>query len=165
MIIKMAPYYNEPVDPYVQHAKGKKKGAQISALKGQQDSKSGVDLRWHTKEEYKTLSKAQRIELSEWQKSKAGKATINKQKSDSGYKPRQSAKSKLKAKIKALEAQVKQNPADPTDQPDPSVSVAEIQRVFAAVSSMQRDTSSTSTAEASAHALQSILKRKRTDTK
>ena len=29
-----------PVDPYVKNNKGKKKGAQINALKGQQDSKN-----------------------------------------------------------------------------------------------------------------------------
>jgi hypothetical protein len=155
-----------PVDPYVKNDKGKKKGAQISALKGQQDSKTGVDLRWHTKDEYKTLTKAQRIELSEWQKSKAGKDSVNKQKSASGYKGRPSAKAKLKAKIKALEAQVKDQPGTPPIEQEPTVSVAEIERVLAAVSSLKQDsgTQKSPIALASAKALQSILKRKREDT-
>ena len=67
-----------PVDPFIKHAKrGGKKGAEVSALKGQQDSRMGVDLRWYKLEdEYKLLTKPQRIELSKWQKTKEGQAAM-----------------------------------------------------------------------------------------
>ena len=49
-----------------------------NALKNFTSSKTGVDFRWHTPEEYKKLSKAQRIELYKWQTTKQGKAAIKK---------------------------------------------------------------------------------------
>ena len=57
-----------PVCPYIKH-RSKRGGnsAQISGiLKGKQDSKTGVDFRWHTKEEYVKLTKEQRTELYQW---------------------------------------------------------------------------------------------------
>ena len=49
-------------------------------------SKTGVDLRYHTKEEYKTLTAAQKSELWEWRKSdqKGGKALLKRGQSDTG---------------------------------------------------------------------------------
>ena len=126
-----------PVDPYIKHAKrGGKKGAEISALKGQQDSRTGVDLRWYKPEEYKLLTKPQRIELSKWQKTKEGQAAMKDYRSRNNISTikKPSAKSKLKAKIKALEAQI--NKDSPETEAVPNVSAAQIQRfIQAAVSS------------------------------
>jgi hypothetical protein len=154
-----------PVDPYAKHhRKSAKKGPQINALKGQQDSKTGVDLCWHTKDEYKSLTKAQRIELSNWQKSKAGKEAVNKQKVASGFKGKPSTKSKLRAKIKALEAQVGNTPSpskSPEDQPPASISATQLQQFIASVSSATQSPQATSPPKSSTPTLQGILKRKR----
>ena len=66
-----------PVCPYTKHkqSQGRGRRAEISdtQLLGKGSSATGVDLRWHTKEEYSKLSKAQRQELYQWQQSKDGK--------------------------------------------------------------------------------------------
>ena len=52
--------YILPVCPYVKHrARNHRSGANISsfALKGKNESKTGVDFRWHTKEEYSKLNR------------------------------------------------------------------------------------------------------------
>ena len=168
-----------PVDPYLKHNKGKKKGAQVSALKGQQDSKTGVDLRWHTKAEYKKLTREQRMELSEWQKSKSGKDTIQKEKLNAGYKPKPSAKSKLKAHIKALEAKLQNQqvpaPTVPTTS-TVSATTADLDKIIATVTALkqQQATAASTTVsfqpaatpipdvtETAKQALKGICKRKR----
>ena len=69
-----------PVDPYVKHKKTYRQVtiANAQALKNKSNSNTGVDLRWHTLDEYAELNKDQRSELYQWQKTKDGKATIQK---------------------------------------------------------------------------------------
>ena len=72
------------VDPYV---KGRNRGnngrtATISSLEYTGRGGSGVDLRWHTPNEYRELSKEQKDELHTWQQSTAGKEVISKSKKD-----------------------------------------------------------------------------------
>ena len=56
-----------PVCPYSKHKANQRRNRQAELsdvrLKGKRDSKTGVDLRRHTKEEYSKLSKEQRAEL------------------------------------------------------------------------------------------------------
>ena len=94
-----------PTCPYAKYAKGRKDSgprAEISEVTLQKESKTGVDLRWHTKKEYQKLSKAQKAELYEWQQTKQGqKAKDNaKKKNQDKHKPG------LKAKIASLEKQL-----------------------------------------------------------
>ena len=68
------------VDPYV---KGKHKGGGRTATVSSLDYASGsggtgVDLRWHTPQEYRALSKEEKDELHQWQQSVAGKEVISK---------------------------------------------------------------------------------------
>ena len=69
--------------------------ADAQALKNKFHSKTGVDLRWHTPEEYAQLNKAQRAELYTWQQTKEGKATTMKQKKAAGF-------DKLKGSVEAV---------------------------------------------------------------
>ncbi len=106
----------------------------------------------------KLLSKAQRAELYEWQKSKEGQATTNKQKTSSGYKPKPSAKKKLQAKIAALEAKIKDQESEPT--------MEELTACIASATESTKKQVSIPTAESGPHvaaalALKGILKRKR----
>ena len=100
-----------PVCPFAKHRQSlNPTRPQISdtTLQGKGQSTTGVDLRWHTQEEYKKLSKEQRQELYRWQSTKDGREKIKKDKAASGIVSR-SAKSrkKLRAKIDSLEAQLK----------------------------------------------------------
>ena len=68
------------VDPYV---KGKHKVGGRTATVSSVDYSAGrggtgVDLRWHTPQEYRALSKEEKDELHQWQQSAAGKEVINK---------------------------------------------------------------------------------------
>jgi hypothetical protein len=68
------------VDPYrrIQRPPGQPK-ATVSAIdfsSGRGDS--GVDLRWHTPQEFRNLTQEQRSELTKWQKSADGKSTLKK---------------------------------------------------------------------------------------
>ena len=80
-------------------------------MRNEQLTKTGVDLRWHTPEEYKKLSKAQRKELFDWQNSKKGKKAIKKEKdaymaSKSGGRTdlNKLTKKQLVAKVYSMEA-------------------------------------------------------------
>jgi hypothetical protein len=156
-----------PVDPYSKHKRNNQdnKHATISdtnALKNKSQSKTGVDLRWHTPEEYKTLNKEQRSELYEWQRTKEGKATTAKQRSESGHKGKMSAKKKLQTKVAALEAQLKEpQSSEPT--------LDEIKACLASAMKAKDDTTPTKSKAKSANdahaaaavALKGIIKRKR----
>ena len=98
-----------PVDPLVKHKEKLHKAPQISnvTLKGKAQSRTGVDLRWHTPDEYRTLSREQKNELYEWQKTKEGRNTTNKQKSETKYRTRPNIKKRLQARINALEVKLK----------------------------------------------------------
>jgi hypothetical protein len=117
-----------PVDPYSKsRAHGGRNNPQVSdtALQNKQQSKTGVDFRWHKPDEYSKLSKDQRIELYEWQSTKEGKAKTAKQRKESNApNPTRSAKKKLQAKVSALEAQLKE-----AQQPE----IKEIQAFIASV--------------------------------
>jgi hypothetical protein len=109
-----------PVCPYAKHRAsnggGNQRNAQISdaTLKGKQHSKTGVDLRWHTKSEYETLNKEQRVELYHWQMSKEGKAKLAKDRlANKGKQGNVITKKQLQAKIHSLEAQLSKQ-KDPT---------------------------------------------------
>ena len=68
------------VDPYVKvrHRKHGGRTANISSLEYTGRGGTGVDLRWHTPQEYRQLTKEQKDELHQWQQSAAGKEVINK---------------------------------------------------------------------------------------
>ena len=98
-----------PVDPFVKHKEKLHKAPQISnvTLKGKAQSRTGVDLRWHTPDEYRTLNREQKNKLYEWQKTKEGRNITNKQRFETRHKTRPNAKKRLQAKINALEARLK----------------------------------------------------------
>ena len=151
-----------PVDPYVKHKALQNKIPQIGdahALRNKQQSNTGVDLRWHKPEEYKKLSKPQRIELYEWQRSKEGRPTTQKQKTSAGGKPKQSAKHKLQAKVAALTEKLKEAPKEPS-----------LEELTACIAAANKTPSTplpplppppSNSHIAAAMALKSILKRKR----
>ena len=159
-----------PVDPYSKsRSRNRQKNPSISEarlLKNQQQSKTGVDFRWHTPAEYRKLNQEQRAELYEWQNTKEGKEMIAQQrKSNDGKK--QTGKKKLQAAIKSLKAQLEKATAEP--------SLEEIQACISAVSKQagtpkpdensekQADSKSASVTfdVAAAMAVKRILKRKR----
>ena len=150
-----------PVDPYSKTKRGQDKNINVSdvhALKNKSSSKSGVDFRWYKPEEYKLLNKEQRAELYEWQKSKEGQSTTNKQKTSSGHKTKPSAKKKLQAKIAALEAAIKAQESEPT--------MEELTACIASATESAKKQVSVPAADKGPHvaaalALKGILKRKR----
>ena len=110
-----------PVDPYTKSVASKKNVTfEVSSVAGKpgRGKSTGVDLRWHTVEEFTKPSDAQKKELSEWQKSKDGKKVIasakttyfnNKrkrisEKSDSNRPPKK--RNDQAARIAALEKQL-----------------------------------------------------------
>ena len=69
-------------DPFIKNASSKSKVSfNISGIDGNngRGKKTGVDLRWHTQEEYRALTKEAQSELREWQSTKNGKAAVSKQ--------------------------------------------------------------------------------------
>ena len=93
-----------PVCPYTKHKTNQRRTRHASIsdvrLKGKSDSKTGVDLRWHTKEEYSKLTKEQRAELYQWQQTKNGKEAMDKSRRNQNKKM---TKKQLKAHIQSLE--------------------------------------------------------------
>ena len=72
------------VDPY-RRSSGQQKNnnaPKISSVTFAGRGKTGVDLRWHTRKEFKDLTSDQKDELVEWQKTDAGKTAVKKQKED-----------------------------------------------------------------------------------
>ena len=112
--------YILPVEPFVKKpSHGNRKNPQISAatLQNKSKSKTGVDFCWHKPDEYKKLNPAQKRELYEWQSTREGQVAVAKQRTSSGITSKnQSARKKLQAKIKSLEAQVQGTEA-PSDSP------------------------------------------------
>jgi len=68
------------VDPYRRSSKSNPKMAEpkISAVSFAGRGQSGVDLRWHTRQEFRALSSDKKDELTAWQRSNDGKAAIKK---------------------------------------------------------------------------------------
>ena len=124
-----------PVCSYTKHKnnqKNKRRHAEIldTRLKGKADSKTGVDLRWHTADEYRKLSKDQKHEIWLWQKTKEGQEARNK--SSNG----KMSKYKMRAHIKSLEKRLKKQDSDETeDEPKNKAipTISEISAVLAAV--------------------------------
>jgi len=141
-------------------------------LKGKSDSRTGVDLRWHTKEEYSKLNKDQRAELYQWQQTKSGKDAIAKSRKNANRKG--TTKKQLQAHVQALERQLEDlkdsksnNSGEMTDIP----SIAEIQAVIAAANPLPPEPNATPIPKPSkrqddkyqlaAAAVQQIMKRSR----
>lgn len=105
-----------PLDPYEKHKKEQSKVtvSDAHALKNKSSTKTGVDLRWHKPEEYKLLTKEERMELYTWQTSKEGKAVIAKQEKEAGVSAKPSRNKKLKAKVATLQAEHKEVNKEPT---------------------------------------------------
>ena len=128
--------YVLPVDPFMKKPSGNQgRNPQISAavLQNKSKSRTGVDFTWHKPEEYKKLTPAQKKELYTWQSTKEGQAIIAKQKAAAGITSKnQSAKRKLQAKIKALEAKVNgyEGQGEPTDG---GVTLDQLETVIASV--------------------------------
>ena len=76
------------VDPYKRATGGGDKGkpAKVASLTFAGRGKSGVDLRWHTRHEFRDLSSEQKDELTEWQSSSDGRAKIKKQRASENKK-------------------------------------------------------------------------------
>ena len=110
-----------PVDPYIKQRKNNQgRSVHISdtnALMNQSSSSTGVDFRWYTYDEYKTLSKEQKSELYEWQENNVEE--VKKQKdayfknkskktpSASDNKSLKNSRKRFKAKIAKLKAENK----------------------------------------------------------
>ena len=75
-----------PVDPYVKHKEKLNKAPQIHdvTLKGKIHSQTGVDFRWNTPDQYKLLTKEQKRELYDWQRTKEGKKITTKRREPPG---------------------------------------------------------------------------------
>ena len=81
-----------------------------ATLKSLKHSKTGVDLRWNSRNEYRELTQEQKDELSEWQEMKDGKATYKAQKrkvsgtagGKGGGKGRKKSNKKLRSQVSAL---------------------------------------------------------------
>ena len=152
-----------PVDPYNKNKGKDTKNPNISdanALRNKSTSKTGVDFSWYKPEEYKLLTKEQKSELYEWQRSKEGKAVTHQQKTKAGYKPKPSAKKKLQAKVAALEAALKEQESEPTVE-EIAACISASQPARATTSVPAAATEVTSPHVAAAVALKGILKRKR----
>ena len=91
----------------------KKKTASVSDVNIQRGKgKTGVDLRWHSFKEYKSLSKQQKDELSAWQRSPEGKKATdtykaNKKRSNSNHEGNQMSKKKFKKAVLAAAESVR----------------------------------------------------------
>ena len=74
------------VDPYRrasnQQNPNKGRQANVSAVTFAGRGKTGVDLRWHTRKDFRELTSEQRDELIAWQKTKEGKKSIKEQRSE-----------------------------------------------------------------------------------
>jgi hypothetical protein len=153
-----------PVDPYSKQKRSNEKTANISdanALQNKSQSRTGVDLRWHNPEEYKKLTKDQRIELYAWQRSKEGSAATQKQKAKVGYKGKPNVKKRLQSKVAKLEAIIKDHEKEPSLED----LTACIQAATASTPALLPPKPATplQPAVAGAIRLKSILKRKRTE--
>ena len=101
--------YILPVCPYAKHrARNHRNEANILSftLKGKNESKTGVDFRWHTKEEYSRLNKEQRAELYTWQQSTIGKQTMKEARRSSATNPSKMSNKQLRSRAASLEKEI-----------------------------------------------------------
>ena len=128
-----------PVCPYSRsRTSHRQPTAQVSdvTLKGKADSKSGVEFRWHTKEEYRKLSTEQKKELWQWQNTKAGKNEMKKSRASIAGKS--GNKRGLKSRIASLEKRLETGPNEnSTDGTIPSIE--QISAVIAATKALSKN--------------------------
>jgi hypothetical protein len=77
------------VDPYrrsTRQNQDQQRRAQVSAVTFAGRGSSGVDLRWHSRQEFQDLTRPQKDELTSWQNSSDGKKEMRKQRNE--YKKR-----------------------------------------------------------------------------
>ena len=161
-----------PVCPYIEY-KSNNRNPNISdfTLKGKSDSKTGVDFRWHTREEYAKLSKEQRSELYNWQKSAQGKATMKATRKSTFSNNGNMDKKQLRSKVASLEKELESARKLPTlDEITACIAAAQIPRPTtseppppstntAANESNNKRKGDTANINATALSVQSILKR------
>lgn len=73
------------VDPYrrsTRQTQDQQRRAQVSAVTFAGRGQSGVDLRWHSRQEFRDLTPPQKDELTSWQNSSDGKKEMRKQRND-----------------------------------------------------------------------------------
>ena len=122
-----------PVCPYSKF-KSKQRQAKYQAqvsdvtLKGR-CQKTGVEFRWHTKEEYSKLNKDQRKTLYDWQQTNEGKEA-----KDKFFKNKKKGltKKQLAAKVSALEKKISDASSD-TPKDDDVPSMEEIKAIISSV--------------------------------
>ena len=163
-----------PVCPYTKSKSTSKKSIspQVSdvTLRHGSQSKTGVEFRWYTKQEYSKLSKEQRNELYQWQQSKDGKEKIKRSKEERQKKTQgDSPNKRLKSQISSMEKKLKKVAFRLDELGEESV-VSEIASAISenvqasagkAVASAPHKPTSTNDFTAAAVAVQKILKRKR----
>ena len=124
-----------PVCPYAKHARKNNPNTAVifdATLLGKGNSKTGVDFRWHTKEEYRMLNKAQRDEFFKWQKTKQEKAAMkadrNKKKTRGGggnnANVNNITRKQLQAKIASMEQSSKASEGGSDDNDNAEISNA-----------------------------------------
>ena len=116
-----------PTCPYTKYKSNQRsrggRGAEISdiQLKNKGQSKTGVDFRWHTKEEYAKLTKAQRQELYQWQRTKDGQSAKTKHFSNKNGKSGKGKTCKqLEAHVHSLQQKLKASAGNKAGEDYPS---------------------------------------------
>ena len=119
-----------PTDPYVRNNNRSNRNnfARISdtrALRNSQDSRTGVDLRWHTRSEYVKLNAEQRQELYEWQQTNTDEfeksRQDSKQSSPKRGKGRESHNDKYTKRLKGEISKLHAKNKEMTTSKDPSI--------------------------------------------
>ena len=90
---------------------------QVSSLKNSSESKTGIEFRWYQPQEYAKLNNDQRQELYRWQKSKDGRAQMQKDRQTNKSNTSAMTRKQLKATIKSLETRNNGS----SDKNDPSI--------------------------------------------
>ena len=168
-----------PVDPYIKHRKNNQgRSVHISdtnALMNQSSSSTGVDFRWYTYDEYKTLSKEQKSELYEWQENNVEEVKKQKDayfKNKSKKTPSASDNKSLKNSRKRFKAKIAKLKAENKKLTEAELSAEDIQACLAPLTSTSPTPTPTPAAPATVSTvdpriaaatvrLKSILKRKR----
>ena len=128
---EMAVAFLLPVCPYSKHKATlrRRPQAQISEVT-LQGREQGVELRWHTKEEYEKLNKKQRQILWKWQKTKEGKKAMKEQSSKSNKnKNKKQVDKDMEARVSSIEQRLAK---EENDEEDDIPTVAEIEACIAA---------------------------------
>ena len=78
--LKYASIHLIEFDPYTRSSNPSSKNLQanVSSINFSGRGQTGVDLRWHTRQNFRELSDAQKDEITSWQSSATGKFSVNK---------------------------------------------------------------------------------------